>query len=428
MPKDIFISYSRSDRDRVYEIVSALERDGFSVWIDREGIDGGSNFVERIVSALQGCEVVVFFSSAASNASPWTKQEISLARENNRTIIPVRLDMTPYIPTAAFFLSGVHYIDMTDSAKTEKAIADLEKSLRVYVGTTSEPDSPQKEPADIGLPYGWEDFRRFDTGHNEYGYADVFGETVIDPFYEDADIRFEAGYARVKKDGKWGCIDACGKVVVPIAFKTPPLILGDDAFAVSRGDHWGIRTKNGHFIAPCDYDAVGVLAPRVYLLQRDSSFYICDRVGTISKRAFWSINRFSRPLVRFGQMLVGMESDVSAYISPDGDIDGLNRCGVIFLDDPMSIHPIEETRMGPSGRVFACANGRWGELEVAEVAEVAKRVKGESSFLPFGNFVLRLLFSRKAFPLAGIGRHLDSPTIQVPFAYSSIAALRREKG
>ena len=426
MRKDIFISYSRSDSDRVYEVVSALERDGFGVWIDREGIDGGSIFVERIVSALQGCEVVVFFSSAASNASPWTKQEISLAREINRTIIPVRLDMTPYLPTAAFFLSGVHYIDMTDSAETEKAIADLEKALRVYVGTTFEPDASPKEPVDAGLPEGWEDYRRFDAGHNEFGYADVFGETVVAPLFEDADIRFEAGYARVKKNGKWGCIDARGEVVVPIDFEKPPVVLGDDAFAVSRGVHWGIRTKNGHFIAPCDYDAVSVLAPRVYLLQRDSSFHICDRVGTISEFTFWPVNHSSRPSVRFGQMLVGMESGISAYTFPDGDlvVVGLDKCGVIFLDDPMAIHPIEETRMGPSGRVFARANGCWGELEVADL-------RTDPPNLTFCKRVQRLLLSLISSSFEA-SEYLSCPplppTIQVPFTYSSIAALRREKG
>ena len=90
---EIFISYSRQDGGRVREVVSALGRDGFNVWIDREGITGGNDFVERIVSALNDCKVVVFFSSEASNASPWTRQEISLAQEYNRPIIPVRLDL-----------------------------------------------------------------------------------------------------------------------------------------------------------------------------------------------------------------------------------------------------------------------------------------------------------------------------------------------
>ena len=146
---EIFISYSRQDGGRVREVVSALGRDGFNVWIDREGISGGNDFVERIVSALNDCKVVVFFSSEASNASPWTRQEINLAREYDRPIIPVRLDMTPYIPTAAFYLSGVQYVDMTDPSKMEKGIASLEKALRGILGPVEKPDQGKENGDDL---------------------------------------------------------------------------------------------------------------------------------------------------------------------------------------------------------------------------------------------------------------------------------------
>ena len=410
MPKDIFISYSRNDQDRVYEVVSALERDGFGVWIDREGIDGGSNFVERIVSALQSCEVVVFFSSAASNASPWTKQEISLAHENNRTIIPVRLDMAPYIPTAAFFLSGVQYIDMTDPAKTEKAIADLEKALQGYVQKVFVDKSRGDSlPGYVEEPAPWQDYRRKKFGwfHRGFGYVDAIGKKVVRPLYEDADECFTGGYASVKKNGKWGCIDAKGAVVVPIEYPVPPRILGDDAFGVSKKGRWGIRTKNGHFIALCDYDMVRSAVPRVYMLFKGESFLLSDRVGNVSTIPLWPVNGMHFPSVQHNQMLVALERDVFVYIDLKRELSWVNKCAIVFMDAPFSPYPIEEVVTQVNNRLFVRANGLWGELD----APWCQNEKDEHIIKDGMN-----MFTRRW------------ASILVPFKYPSIAALRRENG
>ena len=408
MGKDIFISYSRRDRERVHEVVSALERDGFSVWIDRQGIDGGDDFVERIVSALRGCEVVVFFSSAASNESPWTKREIHLARENNRTIIPVRLDMTPYIPTAAFFLSGVQYIDMTDPENTERAIAALERALRVYVERVFVNPKGERAPGSVEDPTPWREYRRkkFGLFYRRFGYVDAFGKKVVRPLYEEADECFKDGYASVKKDGKWGCIDAKGNVVVPIEYPVAPLILGDDAFGVSKKGRWGIRTKNGHFIALCDYDMVRSVAPRVYMLIQGQSFLLSDRVGNISTIPLWPFSGMSWPTAHYNQMLVALEEDVLVYVDLRRELAWVNKCAVVFLDDPVSLHPIEQVETQVSNRLFARANGLWGELDApwCQSEKDDYIIKGGNSF------------SRRWF------------SILVPFKYSSLAALRRENG
>ncbi len=48
----------------------------------------------------------------------------------------------------------------------------------------------------------------------KYGYLNVSGEIVVDYIYDDAKEQNEAGYAAVKKDGKWGCIDRAGKLIL----------------------------------------------------------------------------------------------------------------------------------------------------------------------------------------------------------------------
>lgn len=48
----------------------------------------------------------------------------------------------------------------------------------------------------------------------KYGYVNVSGEVVVDYIYDDAKEQNEAGYSAVKQNGKWGCIDRAGKLVL----------------------------------------------------------------------------------------------------------------------------------------------------------------------------------------------------------------------
>ena len=50
---DIFISYSRRDKIRVDKVVEFLRYRGFTVWIDREGIEGGDKFRGIIANAIE---------------------------------------------------------------------------------------------------------------------------------------------------------------------------------------------------------------------------------------------------------------------------------------------------------------------------------------------------------------------------------------
>ena len=408
---EIFISYSRQDGGRVREVVSALERDGFHVWIDREGISGGNDFVERIVSALNDCKVVVFFSSEASNASPWTRQEISLAQEYNRPIIPVRLDMTPYIPTAAFYFSGVQYVDMTDPSKMEKGIASLEKALRGILGPVEKPDQGKENGDDLKSTPGSSDEAAPWQGYYRRK-GSLFSRILafLNPLFsaDFDDDHFESDYLSVRENGKWGCVDAKGTVVGPFEYEIAPRYLGDDVFAVHKISGYGIRTKNGHFIVPCDYERVFAVSPRVFLLmQKDHSFLLSDREGHISTHPFWPVGVDELPMVGHHQMLVALEENVFVYVDPEGQVVGLDKCAVIFLDDLLFLYSIDEVNTEVYPRVFARAKGHWGELEV-----------------PWCHSEKDVYMMREKL-------HLSGPkyvSILAPFTYNSIAALRRDNG
>lgn len=111
MEHDVFVSYSRKDTKIVNLFVSRLREAGYNVWIDKEGIYSGVQFRAKIVQAINQSSLVLFFSSANSNASEWTFREIIYSSSIHKTIIIVRLDNTRYNPRIA--------LDLVESSYTE---------------------------------------------------------------------------------------------------------------------------------------------------------------------------------------------------------------------------------------------------------------------------------------------------------------------
>lgn len=108
---DIFISYSRKDIEVVDSFCSIFDAAGISYWIDREGI-GADSFKSVIVDAIENSTIVVFFSSRNSNQSKWTAREIGVAVDSDKTIIPIRIDDSPYNKEVKFDLVNLNYYDL----------------------------------------------------------------------------------------------------------------------------------------------------------------------------------------------------------------------------------------------------------------------------------------------------------------------------
>lgn len=147
MTYDIFISYSRVDSAVVDSVLTRLEEAGFSVWIDRSGIESGDAFKRQIVKAIGSSAVVLFFSSEASNRSSWTAKEIGVAVYKKKTIIPILLDDAQYNEEITFDLINLDYVDYRNPEKRPEMLARLLKTLRNKCGkTTPETDAPEPPP------------------------------------------------------------------------------------------------------------------------------------------------------------------------------------------------------------------------------------------------------------------------------------------
>ena len=90
-----------------------------------------------------------------------------------------------------------------------------------------------------------------------YQLTNTDGETVSEEYYEDARLMIDGTYAAVQKDGKWGFIDAEGKVVIEPQYDDARSFSNGYA-AVQKDGKWGfINSDNEMVIEPEFEDARG---------------------------------------------------------------------------------------------------------------------------------------------------------------------------
>ena len=109
---DVFVSYSREDKDRVLGLVSQLRASGVSVWIDQGGIDGATQWGEVIVNALDGAKVLLLMVSEAAVRSHNVLKEVVLVSERKGTILPILLEPTTIPPRLKYPLAGIQQIEL----------------------------------------------------------------------------------------------------------------------------------------------------------------------------------------------------------------------------------------------------------------------------------------------------------------------------
>jgi hypothetical protein len=88
---DIFISYSREDRETVKRIAAILEEQRWSVWCDRR-IPPGRDFYKTIETALDNSKCAIVVWSRNSVASSWVRDEASMAQKRGKALIPVLVE------------------------------------------------------------------------------------------------------------------------------------------------------------------------------------------------------------------------------------------------------------------------------------------------------------------------------------------------
>lgn len=146
MKYDVFISYSRKDYmdenmqvipgNIVSQIKTLFDENGITYWFDEECIYSGDAFARVIAKNIRASKILLFVSTANSNESPWTSDEIATARAYEKKIIPFRYDRSQYNESVILFVAKLDYIDYQQNPKS--ALNRLLAAVKDYLKSDSE--------------------------------------------------------------------------------------------------------------------------------------------------------------------------------------------------------------------------------------------------------------------------------------------------
>jgi TolB-like protein len=147
---DVFISYSREDKDRVIELAQKLREAGVSLWIDQGGIDGAAMWSEEIVNALENSKVLMLMVSEKAVNSHNVVKEVTIASERKGHILPIHLEPTRIPQGLKYPLAGIQHIEYFQGEPKENLKSILRALERLGVQFSEPPKSVQ--PGSGGPP------------------------------------------------------------------------------------------------------------------------------------------------------------------------------------------------------------------------------------------------------------------------------------
>jgi WD40 repeat protein len=119
---DVFISYSRKDKDFVRRLNEALEKQNRDVWIDWEDIPRGVEWLDQIYDGIEKADTFVFIVSPDSLASEICNKEVAHAIEHHKRIIPLIRHDIDEKTTAGEWFNKTWETQARDTWRTLKAI------------------------------------------------------------------------------------------------------------------------------------------------------------------------------------------------------------------------------------------------------------------------------------------------------------------
>ncbi len=130
-PHDVFVSYSRADREAVVAIVAGLDARGLKAWVDLEDIPPSAEWMAEIGSAIESSDGYLVVVSPSLANSKVCAEELELARGAGKRIVPVMVRSTDAASVPGP-LAALNWIDATDGAlggAVDRAVEALRTDL-----------------------------------------------------------------------------------------------------------------------------------------------------------------------------------------------------------------------------------------------------------------------------------------------------------
>ena len=139
---DIFISYSRQDKETIDMICKYLDDNNISYFRDIFDISISSTFTQTLADAILSCRLVLFIASKNSFASNYTSKEVTFAYQNHIAIMPLLIDNTPMPTNYSFMFSDVQCMSLQNTSM-QRLIGDIDNLL---AGNNTKIQAPKHVP------------------------------------------------------------------------------------------------------------------------------------------------------------------------------------------------------------------------------------------------------------------------------------------
>lgn len=119
----VFLSYSHADLDTAEAIALSIRGAGKSVFFDKDSLQKGDEYDQRIRSEIHGCDLFVFLISPSSiRKGSYARAELKFARERwphpSGRVLPVLIQPTPTAEVPAY-LRSITFLEPEGNAAAE---------------------------------------------------------------------------------------------------------------------------------------------------------------------------------------------------------------------------------------------------------------------------------------------------------------------
>ena len=218
---DVFISYSSKNKNIADAIVADLEQNNIKCWYAPRDIYPGEDWAGAIKNAIGSTKIFVLVFTDESNRSHQVTNEVTLAVNGGKIIIPFRLSGSDMNDTLLYYLSSVHWLDAV-SQPLNQNIETLRKQISALLDI-EEADENKVAAAAVGAAAG--------TAGATAGTA---GATAAAGSAAGSTRSGISGASQ--RSGQTGSSGGSSvKTGIVIGFLVVALAIGIGAFALSRG-------------------------------------------------------------------------------------------------------------------------------------------------------------------------------------------------
>ncbi len=137
MGHDVFLCYATEDKTIADAVCATLEANRIRCWVAPRDILPGMDYGESILKAINGCRLMVMIFSAKSNGSEHVKNEVERAVNEEKPIIPFRVENVLPSGCLALHLSRRHWLDAL-TPPLEKHLKRLAETIQLLLSVKEE--------------------------------------------------------------------------------------------------------------------------------------------------------------------------------------------------------------------------------------------------------------------------------------------------